>query len=52
MQEQLAEKTGVSTRYIQSLEAGEYFPSLPTLVRIRAILRCDWNDFFAGCEKV
>jgi DNA-binding XRE family transcriptional regulator len=32
-QEQLAEKTGVSARYIQSLEAGEYFPSLPKLVK-------------------
>ena len=25
-QEQMAEKTGLSTRYWQSLEAGEYFP--------------------------
>lgn len=51
-QEELAEKVGLSTRYIQSLEAGEYFPSLPTLVRLRAALRCDWNDLFAGCDRV
>ena len=51
-QEKLAEKTGVSARYIQSVEAGEYFPSLPTLARLRAALRCDWNELFAGCDKV
>jgi transcriptional regulator with XRE-family HTH domain len=47
----LAEKVGVSARYIQNVEAGENFPSLPTLVRLRATLRCDWNELFAGCEK-
>lgn len=51
-QEALAEKVGVSARYIQNIEAGEYFPSLPTLVRLRAALRCDWNELFAGCDKV
>ena len=51
-QEKLAEKVGVSARYIQSVEAGEYFPSLPTLVRLRATLRCDWDDIFEGCDKV
>lgn len=50
-QERLAEKAGVSTRYIQNLEAGENFPSLPTLVRVRAALHCDWNELFAGCGK-
>ena len=51
-QEELAEKVGVSARYIQNVEAGENFPSLPTLVRLRVVLRCDWNELFAGCEKV
>jgi DNA-binding XRE family transcriptional regulator len=51
-QEQLAEKTGVSARYIQSLEAGEYFPSLPKLVKLKLVLRCGWNEIFAGCDKV
>jgi len=50
-QEELAEKTGVSARYLQSLEAGEYFPTLPTLARLKSALRCDWNDLFGGCEK-
>jgi len=51
-QEKLAEKTGVSARYIQSVEAGEYFPTLPKLVRLRTVLRCDWKDFFAGCDEM
>ena len=51
-QERLAEKVGVSARYVQNVEAGENFPSLPTLVRLRATLRCDWDELFAGCDKV
>ena len=51
-QEELAEKVGVSARYIQNVEAGDNFPSLPILVRFRSVLRCDWNELFAGCEKV
>lgn len=47
-QEVLAEKIDVSPRYIQSVEAGDYFPSLPTLVRLRAALRCDWGELFRG----
>jgi transcriptional regulator with XRE-family HTH domain len=50
-QEGLAEKVGVSARYIQNVEAGENFPSLPTLVRLRAALRCSWEELFAGCNK-
>lgn len=50
-QEKLAEKVGVSARYVQNVEAGDNFPSLPMLVRLRAALRCDWNELFAGCEK-
>lgn len=51
-QEKLAETMGVSARYIQSVEAGEYFPSLPTLARLRAALRCRWDDLFESCDKV
>lgn len=50
-QEELAEKTGVSTRYLQSVEAGEYFPTLPTLTRLKFALRCDWNELFRGCDR-
>lgn len=49
-QEELAEGVNLSPRYIQSVEAGEYFPSLPNLVRLRAALHCEWNDLFSGCD--
>ena len=51
-QEKLAENVGVSPRYLRSVEAGDYYPSLPMLARLRAALRCHWNGLFAGCEKV
>jgi len=51
-QEKLAEMIAVSARYIQSLEAGEYFPSLPTLVKLKKCLNCGWNEIFEGCDKV
>jgi transcriptional regulator with XRE-family HTH domain len=50
-QEKLAEKMGISARYVQSLEAGEYFPSLPTLIKLRTTLRSHWEELFNGCEK-
>jgi transcriptional regulator with XRE-family HTH domain len=51
-QEHLAEKIGTSARYVQSVEAGEYFPSLPTLVRLKSVLRCKWDELLGGCDKV
>lgn len=51
-QEKLAEKAGVSARYLQSVEAGEYLPALPTLARLKSALRCDWNELFGGCDRV
>gem|GEM_PF-1684609 len=51
-QEKLAEKIGTSARYIQSIEAGEYFPSLPTLARLKTVFRCKWSEMLAGCDKV
>ncbi len=47
-QEELAEKIGVSARYVQNVEAGDNFPSLPTLVHLRDALCCGWQDLFAG----
>ena len=48
-QETLAEAVGLSARYVQSLEAGEYFPPLPTLVQLRQSLNASWDELFAGC---
>ena len=50
-QENLAERVGANARYIQSLGAGEYFPSLPKLALLRSVFRCSWDALFAGCEK-
>jgi putative transcriptional regulator len=48
-QEQLAELIGISVRYTQSLEAGEYFPALPTLLKLRKALGTRWDDLFHDC---
>lgn len=37
-QEKLASKSGISTRYYQSLEAGDYVPTLPTIFKISRAL--------------
>ena len=49
-QEGLAEKVGVSARYLQSIEAGEYLPPIPKLAKLRAALNLTWDDLFRGCE--
>ena len=49
-QEALAEKVGISARYVQSVEAGEYFPALPTLIKLRNALSAKWDDMFARCD--
>ena len=49
-QEQLAEKTGISWRYLQSIEAGKRWPSIIVLLRLKGALVCQWVDFFAGVE--
>jgi transcriptional regulator with XRE-family HTH domain len=51
-QEKVAEKMGVSARYIQNLEAGDNFPSLPVLVRLKRVLDCSWEEMFQGCERI
>ena len=51
-QEKMAESVGVSARYFQSVEAGDYWPSLPTLSRIKNVLKCSWDDLLEGCDKV
>ena len=50
-QEQAAEAIGISTRYFQSVEAGEYVPSLPTLLRLRQTLDGKWNTLLEGCKS-
>jgi len=47
-QEQLAEQSDLSRRYIQELEAGEKGPTVPTLARIRLALKATWEDLMRG----
>ncbi len=41
-QERLAEKMSVSARYVKALKLAKSL-SLPTLVKMRAALRCRWE---------
>ena len=50
-QEGLAEKAGISVRFVQNVEAGESFPRMAKLVRLKEVLRCSWADLFAGCDR-
>lgn len=48
-QEGLAEKAGISTRYVQDLEAGQYAPTIFLADSLRRALGCDWSDLLKGC---
>lgn len=50
-QEGLAEAVGISARYTQSIEAGEYFPALPTLTKLREVLGASWNELLRDCGE-
>ncbi len=43
-QEKLAEKTGISPRYVQELEIGTRLPSLKVLEALRKAIRCSWDE--------
>jgi DNA-binding XRE family transcriptional regulator len=47
----MAEKVGISVRYTQSIEAGEYWPALPTLLKLRKALGGSWEEMFRGCGE-
>jgi transcriptional regulator with XRE-family HTH domain len=47
-QEKLSEKSEISLRYLQQLEAGQRNPSVPTLVRLHRALSCKYDDLFRG----
>jgi transcriptional regulator with XRE-family HTH domain len=46
-QEQFAERTGLTARYVQQIESGDNFPSLPKLAVFCDFLAFSWNDLFA-----
>lgn len=49
-QETLAEMIDVDRRYVQGLEYGDYWPSLPVLARLKEAFDCNWDDLLEGCE--
>jgi putative transcriptional regulator len=48
-QEELAERAGISTRYIQDLERGLYVPTVFLANRLRQSLSVTWDDLLQGC---
>lgn len=48
-QEVLAERAGISARYVQDLEAGFYAPTIFVTSAIRQALSCEWEDLLKGC---
>jgi transcriptional regulator with XRE-family HTH domain len=49
-QERLAERAGVSSRYLQSIEAGSFGCSLAVLIRLRAALNVSWDALLRGVK--
>jgi transcriptional regulator with XRE-family HTH domain len=43
-QEKLAELVGLSARHVQAIEAGDYWPTLPTLRKLRMALKTTWEE--------
>lgn len=44
----LAEKAGISLRYLQSLEAGQKLASVEVAGRLRSALQSSWDDLMKG----
>ena len=49
-QEALAERAGISVRYLQLVESGRFGVSLAVLLRLRRALGCSWNKLLEGME--
>ncbi len=49
-QERLAERAGVSTRYLQSIEAGAFGCSFAVLIRLRRALGVPWATLLQDVE--
>ncbi len=45
-QEDLAEKTDISSKYLSRVEMGQHFPSIDTLDRLANALKVELKDFF------
>ncbi len=45
-QDELAEKTNISSKYLSRIETGQHFPSINTLVKLANALNGELKDFF------
>jgi len=45
-QEELAEKTDISSKYLSRVEMGQHFPSIDTLDKLANALKVEVKDFF------
>ena len=45
-QEELAEKTDISSKYLSRVEMGQHFPSIDTLDKLANALKVELKDFF------
>lgn len=50
-QQRLANEAGITVRYYQYLEKGEYKPSVDVAKKIAEILDFDWTQFFQEENK-
>jgi len=51
-QEQLAEKAGISSKYLSRIEMGQHFPSIDILIKLAKALNVELRDFFEFVHKV
>ena len=51
-QSEAAERTGVSFRFYQDMEAGISAPSLPTLVKLVQGMKIDFARLLEGCDSI
>ena len=49
-QEKLAESCGISSRYVQMIEAGQRNATVRIAVKIKIALQCSWDELMAGLE--
>lgn len=50
-QERFAELIDVHPRIVQKIEAGELNPKTTTLVRIKSVLACPWEQLVGGIVR-
>jgi len=50
-QEGFAEKAGISSKYLSSIERGKENPTLDTLLRLFTLLDIEFTDVFNGTDR-